>query len=575
MTLHPALIMLAAGIIIPFVPQIIRKIMLIIVPLIVLFATYQLQYGQQESISFINNIELVYLKVDELSWIFIFILAVVSLTANIFAFNIKNRVEVSSQFLYVASSMGVVLAGDWITLLFFWELMAVSSTFLIWAKKGEESKKAGFRYFLVHFFGGNLLLAGIFMKMSQGQFLITSLSNNMDAGSILILLGVSINAAIFPLHAWLPDAYPKSTITGSIFMSSLTTKVAVYCLVRVFPGVPILVWAGVIMALVGVIYAMFANDLRLILSYHIISQVGYMVAAVGLGSELALNGAVAHAFSNILFKSLLFMGAGTILYATGSSKLTDLGGLFKKIPLVVILYFIGSLAIAGFPGLNGFTSKSVILSAASIAKYPMVELLLYLASVGTLISICLKATFFAFIGEPKKEYILKKVPVHMYVAMIITAGLCFIYGIFPNLLYNRLPFEINYIPYTVDHIISTMQLLFAATFAFLLFIDVMKPHEAFLLDTDWFYRVPLVGFTIKTSEAIIYIQEKLGGIWKKGILSMFVFFSNPFGKLNIINSERPSPEKYDANHYRISVSLAVTIVMIVFVGSFIYIKIRL
>ena len=272
MTLHPALIMLGAGIIIPFVPRIIRKIMLVIVPIIVLFSSYQLQIGQIKSISFINNIELIYLKVDQLSWVFIFILAIVSVTANIFAFNVQGRVEVSAQFLYLASSMGVVLAGDWITLLFFWELMAISSTFLIWAKKDEESKKAGFRYFLVHFFGGNLLLAGIFIKMSQGQFLITSLTGNMDAGSILILLGVSINAAIYPLHAWLPDAYPKSTITGSIFMSSLTTKVAVYCLVRVFPGVPILIWAGVVMALVGVIYAMFANDLRVILSYHIISH---------------------------------------------------------------------------------------------------------------------------------------------------------------------------------------------------------------------------------------------------------------------------------------------------------------
>lgn len=575
MTLHPALIMLGAGIIIPFVPQIIRKIMLVIVPLIVLFSSYQLQIGQIESISFINNIELIYLKVDQLSWVFIFILSIVSVTANIFAFKVQGRVEVSAQFLYLASSMGVVLVGDWITLLFFWELMAISSTFLIWAKKDEESKKAGFRYFLVHFFGGNLLLAGIFMKMSQGEFLITSLTGNMDAASILILLGVSINAAIYPLHAWLPDAYPKSSITGSIFMSSLTTKVAVYCLVRVFPGLSILIWAGVVMALVGVIYAMFANDLRVILSYHIISQVGYMVAAIGLGSELALNGAVAHAFANILYKSLLFMGAGTILYVTGFSKLTDLGGLFKKIPGVVILYFIGALAIAGFPFLNGFTSKSVILSAASISGYPVVELLLYLASVGTLMSICLKATFYAFIGEPKKEYILKKVPVHMYIAMTITASLCFIYGTFPDLLYNRLPFEMNYIPYTFDHIISTVQLLLASTLAFLLFIDVMKPKEAFLLDTDWFYRVPLVALTSKTSDAIIFMQGKLGDTWKNGIVSTFKFFDNPFRNFNFIDSDREAPEKYDADHYRISVSLAITIVLLLFVASYIYVKIRL
>ena len=572
MILHPALIMLGAGIVIPFVPHLIRKIMLIVMPLIVLVASYNLQYGQQQSIGFINNIDLVYLKVVELSWIFVFILSIVSFTANLFSYNYSNRIEVAAQFLYVASSMGVVLAGDWITLLFFWELMAISSTFLVWAKKDETAKKAGIRYFLVHFFGGNLLLAGIFIKVSQGEYLINSLSQNMDIASIFILIGISINAAIYPLHAWLPDAYPKSTISGSVFMSCLTTKVAVYCLVRVFPGVPILIWGGVVMCLLGVLYAMFANDLRVILSYHIISQVGYMVAAVGLGSELALNGAVAHAFSHILYKSLLFMGAGTILYATGFSKLTDLGGLFKKIPGVVVLYFIGSLAISGFPYLNGFTSKAVILSAASVTKYPEVELLLYLASVGTLISTCLKVTYYSFLGEAKKSYDIKKVPIHMYISMIITAVLCFVYGSFPNLLYNRLPFEMNYIPYTFDHVISTVQILLASTLAFLFFVEIMEPKEYFLLDTDWLYRKPLVFVTRKTSEVVVAIQENLGAVWGTGILSIVPFFNNPFRKLNVINSENETPEKYDPDHYRFSIGLAVTIAIMVFVGSFFYVR---
>ncbi len=572
MILHPALIMLAAGIIIPFAPLIVRKIMMIVVPLFVLFASYSLEYGQIASIPFINNMELVYLKVDELSWVFIFILAIVSLTANLYAFKVESRIEVSAQFLYVASSMGVVLAGDWMTLIFFWELMALSSVFLVWCRKEEESKKAGFRYLLVHFFGGNLLLAGIFLKVSQGQYLITSLADNLDLAGILILIGVAINAAIYPLHAWLPDAYPKGTITGSVFMSCLTTKVAVYCLVRVFPGVEILIWGGVIMSLMGVLYAMIANDLRVILSFHIMSQVGYMVAAVGLGSELALNGAVAHAFSHILYKSLLFMGAGAILYSTGYSKLTELGGLFRRIPWVVALYFIGALAISGFPYLNGFTSKAVILSAASLEKYPYVELLLYLASVGTLISTCLKVTYYAFVGEPKKEYELKKVPVNMYGAMGITAALCFIYGIFPNLLYNRLPFEINYVPYTLDHVISTLQILFAATFAFILFVNVMKPKEAFLVDTDWFYRVPLVAGTNAVVSFAIYVQEGLGKIWLKGIESTYPILRNPLRWLQIVDGQVKGPDEYNENYYRFPVGAAVTICLIIFISSYFYIS---
>ena len=573
MILHPALFMLGAGIIIPFVPKIIRKIMLIIVPAIVLYLSYNLQYGEIRSLPFINGMDLVYLKVDGLSWVFVFILAIVSLTANLYALNVSGRVEVSAQFLYVASSMGVVLAGDWLTLIFFWELMALSSVFLVWCRNDEEAKKAGFRYLLVHFFGGNLLLAGIFLKISQGEYLITSLANQLDLAGILILTGVAINAAIYPLHAWLPDAYPKGTVTGSVFMSCLTTKVAVYCLVRVFPGVEILIWGGVIMSLMGVFYAMIANDLRVILSFHIVSQVGYMVAATGLGSELALNGAVAHAFSHILYKSLLFMGAGAILYATGYSKLTELGGLFRRIPWVVVLYFIGSLAISGFPYLNGFTSKSVILSAASLEKYPLVELLLYLASVGTLISTCLKVTFYAFMGEPHNEYELKKVPLNMYAAMIITAGLCFIYGTFPNLLYNRLPFEISYVPYTLDHVISTLQLLLASTFAFLLFMNVMKPKEAFLVDTDWFYRVPLVKGTYGLVAVAVYLQEKLGNFWRAGVHSSYPLFRNPLSWLPSGNSVSDSPEEYNENRYRFPVGTAVTISLIVFVSSFIYIMI--
>ncbi len=573
MILHPALIMLAAGIIIPFAPLIVRKIMMIVAPLFVLFASYSLKYGQIASIPFINNMELVYLKVDELSWVFIFILAIVSLTANLYAFKVESRIEVSAQFLYVASSMGVVLAGDWMTLIFFWELMALSSVFLVWCRKEEESKKAGFRYLLVHFFGGNLLLAGIFLKVSQGQYLITSLADNLDLAGILILIGVAINAAIYPLHAWLPDAYPKGTITGSVFMSFLTTKVAVFCLIRIFPGTKFLIISGLLMAIIAVIYAMIADDIREILSFDVVSQVGYMVAAVGVGSELALNGATAHAFSHIIYNSLLFMGAGAMIYVTGLSKLSEMIGIGRKVPGIIFLYFIGSMAISGFPYLNGFTSKSVILSAATLGGYPHVELFLYLISIGTLISTSLRVIYFMLLKNHEEETkVIKKLPKNMYGAMIITAALCFIYGIFPNLLYNRLPFEINYVPYTFDHVISTLQILFAATFAFILFVNIMKPKEAFLVDADWFYRVPLVALTNAIVSFVIYVQEGLGKIWLKGIESTYPTLRNPLRWLQIIDGQVKGPDEYNENYYRFHVGAAVTVCLIIFISSYFYIS---
>ncbi len=571
MTFHPALLMLAGGIAIPFAPKKIRQLIMVVFPAMALFATWNLEKGLQASIPFINNMSLIYLKVDELSWIFLFVLALISLIINIYALNLSGKLETAAQFIYVAASMGVVMAGDWLTLIFFWELMALSSVFLVWSRKEDESRRAGFRYLLVHFFGGNILLAGIFIKVSQGEYLISSLTNNMDLAGILILTGVAINAAIFPLHAWLPDAYPRATISGSVFMNSMTTKVAVYTLIRVFPGLDILIWAGVIMALVGVIYAMIANDLRLILSYHIVSQVGYMVAAVGLGSELALNGAVVHAFANILFKSLMFMGAGAILYATGTSKLTELGGLFRKLPAVVTLYFIGSMAISGLPYLNGFTSKSVILSAASLGAYPQVELLLYLASIGTLISTCLKVTYYAFAGQPKTDYQVKKLPINMYAAMTGTAILCFVYGTFPSLLYQKLPFEMNYVPYTLDHVISTVQLMLAISFTFILFAAVMKPKDAFLLDTDWFYRRPLVLGVKGLSLATVSIQEKLGSLWLSAVRGTYPILQNPLKWLDVIGSTKGTPESYSEDHYRFPVGAAVTLLLIVFISSYVYI----
>jgi multicomponent Na+:H+ antiporter subunit D len=225
---------------------------MVAVPSFVAFLIYNYDYGQSFSKTFINKNELVYFNVDRLSWIFLFVLALVALSANIYALKVNNPIELASQFIYVGGAFGVLLAGDWLTLIFFWELMAVSSVFLVWSRNDEKSKKAGFRYLLVHFMGGNLLLAGIFLKVSQGEYLIASLTNNMDIAAILIFLGVAVNAAIYPLHAWVPDAYPQGTITGSVFMSFLTTKVAVYTLVRVFPGLEILIWLGCIMALVAV-----------------------------------------------------------------------------------------------------------------------------------------------------------------------------------------------------------------------------------------------------------------------------------------------------------------------------------
>lgn len=571
MLMHPALLMIAIALLIVVVPKILRQALMVLGPLATIYAVWNLNYGDMASYPFINGSELVYLNVDRLSWLFALVLCVVAITGNIFALHVKNRGEVVGQFLYIASSLGVVLAGDWLTLIFFWELMAVSSVALIWYNKTEDSRKAGFRYFLVHAFGGNLLLAGIFLKYSQGVHLVGDLTGNMDLASILIMLGVGLNAAIYPLHAWLPDAYSEGTLTGSVFMSSLTTKVAVYVLIRTFPGDFALMWLGVVMAIVGVIYAIMENDIRKLLAYDIVSQVGFMVAGVGLGTQFALNGAAAHAFSHILYKSLLFMGAGAVIYATGYRKLTELGGLYKKMPLVAILFSIGAFSISGFPFLNGFISKSVILSAADLANHPEIELLLYLASVGTFLSTGLRVNYFIFSSKPKREHTVKKLPVNMYIAMIAGASLCILFGVAPNLLYGILPTEMSYIPYSFDHILSTVQLLLGTLLIFVVTAKMLRPRDTILMDLDYFYRKPLVSLVQNFSKLTIKVQESLGVAWLRSVESSQGFFNNPLRGFKQTDSKRPTPDHYNADAYRWPVGTAVIILLSIFIIAFTYV----
>jgi multicomponent Na+:H+ antiporter subunit D len=312
----------------------------------------------------------------------------------------------------------------------------------------------------------------------------------------MILAGVAINAAIPPLHAWLTDGYPQSTVTGAIFLSALTTKSAVYVLARIFPGWDLLIAAGVVMALYGVVYAVLANDIRQILAYSIISQVGYMVAGVGIGTELALNGTAAHAFSHILYKALLFMGAGAVLEATGRSKLTELGGLAPHMPWVVALYMVGAFSISGFPLFNGFISKSIIVTAAGESHHYVAKFLLILASIGTFLHTGLKLPYWTWFGNTQTPAPPRPIPPNMLLAMGLVAAGCVFFGVFPRLLYGWLPHAMDYQPYTIPHLVETTQLLVFTFVAFWILRGRVAGEPSIALDTDWFYRrpVPLVRF---------------------------------------------------------------------------------
>jgi multicomponent Na+:H+ antiporter subunit D len=486
-SLPPALLFFFGALMLPLLPRTLRSFSFLLFAILALGFLATLEAGTATRLSFLT-FELVPLRVDRLSLAFGYVFALATLLGGVYAFHLKDTGQQVAALIYAGSSLGVLFAGDLFTLFVFWELMAVSSCYLILARRTERSRRAATRYLLVHLFGGSILLAGILWhfvhagSLSFGHF-------DRSAAACLVLFAFSLNAAIPPLHAWLADAYPEGTVTGSVFLSAFTTKTAVYVLARGFAGWDLLVWGGVVMALYGVIFAVLENDIRRLLAYHIISQVGYMVAGVGLGTETAINGATAHAFSHILYKGLLFMGAGTVLYSTHRSKLTELGGLARAMPFTLGLYMVGAFSISGFPLFSGFVSKSLVIYAAELRHQGVIALLLYLASVGTFLHTGLKLPYFTWFG-PKRGLRPSPIPWSMYAAMFLTAAINIAIGVYPKMLYDLMPFPVAYRPYTATHVIETLELLTFTGLGFWFLIDKLGGKSTITLDFDWFYRKP-------------------------------------------------------------------------------------
>ena len=484
--LHPSLVLLAGAGLLPLLPPALRKVWLVLVPLAGLAVIWSLAPGEFGQINFLG-MPLVTGRVDELSLVFAYVFGIILVIGMIFALHLKDTVQHVAALTYAGSALGAVLAGDLVTLYVFWELMVITSVWLIWRRGTDVSFASGMRYLIIHALGGVLLLAGVIVYyQTTGSIAF----DQIEASSVafqLILVAFLINAAVPPLHAWLSDAYPEATVTGAVFLSALTTKTAVYVLMRGYAGVELLVWLGAIMTWYGVVYAVLANDIRRILAYHIISQVGYMVCAVGMGTSLALNGASAHAFTHILYKALLFMGAGAVIYMTGKSKLSELGGLYRSMPWTFLLFMVGAVSISGLPLFSGFVSKTIIIEAAAVEGRGLIYLMLLTAGAGTFLSIGLKLAWFTFLhrdaGLRPKE-----APANMLVAMGLAAALCFLIGVLPGPLYAILPAPIDYNAWTLAHVLKELQLLLFTGLAFFLLLRFVGGKDKIALDVDWLYR---------------------------------------------------------------------------------------
>jgi len=499
----PGLILVLGALFVPFLAKL-RTVLIIGLPVICLLFVWLLPDSYILSWSFMGY-ELEPIRVSVIGRLFATVFAVMTLVGGIYASRQATNFELTAALIYAGSAIGVTLAGDLITLFVFWELMAIGSTLVIWAAGHEAAYRASMRYLLIHLLGGLLLMTGIAGHVIEtGSIRFEA----MSLGSIsqyLILAGFLINAGAPPFSAWIADAYPEASPSGTVFLSAFTTKTAVFTLIVTFPGTWILIPIGIYMIFYGIIYALLENDMRRILAYSIVNQVGFMVTGIGLGTEMAINGAAAHAFAHIIYKALLLMSAGAVLYRTGKRRCTELGGLFQTMPWTTLFGIIGALAISSFPFTSGFVSKSMIAQSAADQHLAIVWFALAAASAGVFLHAGIKFPWYVFFQQDSGLRP-PEAPGNMQLAMFIFAFLCLFLGIYPQPLYALLPFAVNYEPYTAAHLVAQFQLLLFAGLAFFVMLPLMKRTLTISLDFDWFYR-----YLFKTlSMSLIQQASRLG-----------------------------------------------------------------
>lgn len=489
--MHPALILIFGGLLQAVLPKPIRKYFLLALPVVSACVLLSFDPGQHIQLQLLNY-DLTLLRLDKLSYIFALIFHIALFIVALYAWQEKDTLQLSSMFIYAGAAIGAVLVGDLLSLFIFWEITAVSSAILIWANRTTGAMRAGQRYFIIHVASGLFLLAGsILHYQTTGSLAFDHIGIESLAGW-LILIAFAIKCAFPLLHNWLQDSYPEASVVGTVALSVFTTKLAIYALARGYAGTEMLIWIGAIMTAFPIFFAVIENDLRKVLSYSLNNQLGFMVVGIGIGTELALNGTAAHAFAHILYKALLFMSMGAVLHRVGTTKASELGGLYKSMPWTAGFCIIGAMSISAFPLLSGFVSKAMILTAAAEEHHWFIWLVLLFASAGVLDHSGIKVPFFTFFAHDSGKRC-AEAPMNMLLAMGIAASLCIIIGVHPTLLYNLLPYEVNFIPYTAAHVITQLQLLLFSALAFaVLYRNNLYPAEirAINLDFDWFYRKP-------------------------------------------------------------------------------------
>ncbi|MCI4645832.1 MAG: Na(+)/H(+) antiporter subunit D [Hyphomonadaceae bacterium] len=506
-TLNPGFVLVLAGVVGCLIPaRRVRQGLMVAAPLIGIFMLSQANQSMDLATAELLGLDLVLYRVDSLNFIFGLAFLIAAFLNAIYALHSDDQLQDGMAMAYAGAAVAAAFAGDLLTLFVFWELTAVSSVFLILRAGTRAAYFASMRYLAIQILSGVLLLAGItYVYQANGEVTLAAFTSLDDPGAMLIFFAVGIKAAFPFLHNWLQDSYPKATVVGAVVLSAFTTKLAVLTCARLFPGFEILIWIGAVMTIFPVFFAVIENDLRKVLAYSLNNQVGFMICAIGVGTPLALNGAAAHAFAHIMYKALLFMSMGAVLYRTGTTKANELGGLYKSMPLTTVFCLIGAASISAFPLFSGFVAKSLTMSAVAYEGYVVAWLMLLFASAGVLEHSGIKIPYFAFFGHDSGKRV-KEAPFNMLLAMGLASAICILIGL-PSFfglgygwLYDLLPYPDvanHYQPFTLDHILTQMQLLMLAILAFILLkrFGLYPPEKpGTILDADWTYRRLGFGF---------------------------------------------------------------------------------
>jgi multicomponent Na+:H+ antiporter subunit D len=591
---HPAFALILGGLVAAVLRGRYASMALVIAPILGFWQVYALDIGSLSSMTLFGY-DIIGVEVDKQAKVFGYLFHLAALVAGIYSFHVRDPWQISMALFYAASAVGVAFAGDMISLFLWWEGLAITSVFQIWGRKTKEAEESGFRYLFFHVSSGLLLLAGILFRYhGEGQtaFLLEPLTDDLEAGDLgswLILLAIGIKAAFPGLHTWLKDGYSEATPTGPVWLCAFTTKCAVCMLVRLFPGADILITIGGVMAMFPIFYAVIENDLRRVLCYSKINQIGFMVVGIGIGTELAIDGAIAHAFTHVLYKGLLFMSMGAVLFRTGEIRGSHLGGLYKSMPWTTGFCIVGAASISAFPLFSGFISKSIIITETARNGHMLIWLCLLFASAGVFHHAGIKIPFFAFFAHDSGKRP-KEAPLNMLIAMGISSFMCIFLGCNPQWLYEMLPYgAVGYHPYDATHVITQIEILLFSALAFtLLNLWGKYPPElpSVNLDIDWIYRkagrsflryMDLFWNSLNKKTHSLVVEDfisKVGSFTKVGQVHVLTFFSEQFHNLGLVSSPNVNAAK-NKMEKRASLGLhpigLTAVIALLFVGAFLFI----